>query len=180
MSAVADSLFLGYNRYMGFFSELGKALVGKPLGPQPKQSQDQQAPVSTPQASSSVLDERGRKIIPDIDLKNLRSHRQGDEKLLVKAWIVNNSDQVLRIDTSYLLKQKRTHNQFINPHDSHEATLYDGKIPDTENEHDAQIAYRLQVNGDVFMENYRVDYGRESDGKYIVEELIADGPVRDI
>jgi hypothetical protein len=30
------------------------------------------------------------------------------------------------------------------------------------------------------MEQYRVDYNRESDGKFIVSDLIDDGPVRDI
>jgi len=100
--------------------------------------------------------------------------------LIVKAYIANNSDHLVRIDTSYLLKQKRTHNQQINPRDSREITLYDGKIPNNENERNAQIAYRLQVNGDVFMESYRIDYGLESDGKRVIEELHDDGPVRDI
>ena len=92
----------------------------------------------------------------------------------------NDSDQLIRIDTSYVLKQKRTHNQQINPRDSREITLYDGEIPDNDSENNAQIAYRLQVNGDVFMENYRVDYSRESDGKFVISDLIDDGPVRDI
>ncbi len=151
--------------------------MGKPLGV-PVNQQPSPAPVTG--ANSGILDEHGRKIIPDIDFKNLRSQRQGSDKLIVRAWVLNNSDQGIRIDTSYLLKQKRTHNQLIGPRDSRELTLYDGPIPDNENERSAQIAYRLQVNGDVFMENYRIDYGLESDGKRIIEELIDDGPVRDI
>lgn len=166
---------------MGFFSDLGKAFMGKPLGPAGNQpTQDQAVPAATPQASNGILDERGLKIIPDIDFKNLRSQRQGTDRLIVKAWIANGSDQQIRVDTSYLLKQKRIHNQFINPRDSREVTLYDGKIPDNDNEGSANVAYRLQVNGDVFMENYRVEYNREQDGKFIVSELIDDGPVRDI
>lgn len=153
--------------------------MGQPLGLSAQNHADLQTPANTSQASNGVLDERGRKIIPDIDFKNLRSHRQGD-KLIVKAYVVNNSDHLIRIDTSYLLKQKRTHNQQLNPRDSRELTLYDGEIPDNENERSAQIAYRLQVNGDVFMENYRIGYGQESDGKYLVEELHDDGPVRDV
>lgn len=165
---------------MGFFNELGKAFMGKPLGPQSQQSKNQPTPANTAQAGNGVLDERGRKIIPDISFKNLRSQRQGDSKLIVKAYIVNNSDHKIRIDTSYLLKQKRTHNQIINSRDAREITLYDGGIPDNENERSAHIAYRLQVNGDVFMEAYRIDYGLESDGKRVIEDLIDDGPVRDI
>ncbi len=152
--------------------------MGKPLGPA---AQNQSTPANTSQASNGVLNERGLKIIPDISFRNIRSQRQGSDRLIVKAWIANNSpDQVIRIDTSHLLKQKRTHNQLVNPRDAREITLYDGKIPDNENERNAQIAYRLQVNGDVFMENYRIEYSLESDGKRIVEELHDDGPVRDI
>lgn len=166
---------------MGFFSELGKAFMGKPLGPAGSQPASRQAPSEAPaQTSNGIVDERGLKIIPDIDFKNLRSQRQGTDKLIVKAWIANNSDQQIRIDTSYVLKQKRTHNQFIGPRDSREVTLYDGTIPDSDSESSANVAYRLQVNGDVFMESYRVEYYREADGKFIVSELIDDGPVRDI
>ena len=168
---------------MGFFSELGKAFMGRPLGPAREgQNQGQSAPTSAPQpqAGNGVLDERGYKIIPTISFKNFRSQRQGEKRLIVKTYIVNDSDQPIRIDTSYLLKQKRTHNQLMSPHDAHELVLYDGEIPDNENEHHAQIAYRLQVNGDVFMENYHVAYSLESDGKRIVEDLVDDGPVRDI
>jgi hypothetical protein len=164
---------------MGFLSDLGNAFMGKPIGSDEGiRHGNQESPRSN--QHNGVLDEQGRKIIPDIDFKNLRSQRQGSDRLIVKSWVVNPVDQEIRIDTSYLLKQKRTHNQHIGPRDSREITLYDGKIPDNDNETSAQVAYRLQVNGDVFMENYRVDYNLESDGKFIVSDLIDDGPVRDI
>jgi hypothetical protein len=170
---------------MGFLNELGKAFMGKPLGPagsgdtQSSQS-NQPTPANTSQAGNGILNERGLKIIPDIDVRNLKSYLQGD-KLIVKAWVFNESpDQIIRVDTSYLLKQKRTHNQEINPKNSREITLYDGPAPTNENERQAQIAYRLKANGDVFMESYRIDYGLESDGKRIIEELHDDGPIRDI
>ena len=168
---------------MGFFSELGKAFMGQPLGPAGADS-DTAAPAqpttSTSQDNNGLVDERGRKVLPNPDFKNLRSQRQGSDRLIVKAWVVNPVDHEIRIDTSYLLKQKRTHNQHIGPRDSREITLYDGKIPDNDNEGSAQMAYRLQMNGDVFMENYRVDYSLEKDGKFVVSDLIDDGPVRDI
>lgn len=165
---------------MGFLSELGKAFMGKPLGPAGDAQQTPQSAQQTQAQQQGIHDDRGLKVIPDIDFKNLRSQRQGSDRLIVKAWIANNSDHEIRIDTSYLLKQKRTQNQHIGPRGSREVTLYDGKIPNDDNEGSAQVAYRLQVNGDVFMEQYRVDYNRESDGKFIVSDLIDDGPVRDI
>jgi len=167
---------------MGFLSELGKAFMGKPLGPagDGHAQSNQPTPANTSRAGSGILNERGLKIIPDITIQHLRSYRQG-EKLLVKAWIFNESpDQVIRVDSTYLLRQKRHQNQQISPKSSHELTLYDGPAPRDENEHHAQIAYRLMVNGDAFMEQYRIDYSLESDGTRIIDDLHDDGPVRDI
>ena len=163
---------------MGFFGELGKAFMGKPLGPH---SENQVASTNTPHASDGVVDASGRKIIPDIHVRNIKSYRQGNDKLLVKGWVFNESaDQIIRVDTTYVLKQKRTQNQEINPNNSREVTLYDGPIPRNDNERDAQITFRLKVNGDVFMENYDVEFHRESDGMFVVEELHDDGPIRDM
>ena len=160
---------------MGFFGDLGKALTGQQVGQVTPQLQGTSAP-----QSGGTVDASGRKIIPHITVKNLRSDRQGD-RMTVRAWIVNESpDQIIRIDTSYLLKQKQTHEREINPGDSHELKLYDGPTPRDEHEHEAQIVYRLKANGDLFMEDYRIEYNLESDGSRTVEELHSDGPVRDI
>lgn len=155
---------------MGFLGDLGKAFVGQT-------PQQQTAPAS--QQGSGIVDGNGLKVIPHIELKDLRSHRQG-EQLIVTAWVVNDSDQRLRIDSGYLLKQKRQFNQDLSPHQSHELTLYQGPAPHDESEHHAQIIYRLHVNGDVFQNNYRIDYHTESDGTRTVDQLHDDGPVRDV
>lgn len=152
--------------------------MGKPLGPNASNSQ---AGTQNIQQGNGVTDANGRKITPDIDVRNLKSYRQGTDKILVKAWLFNQSpDQVIRVDTTYLLKQKRTQNQEINPGSSRELTLYDGPIARNENESNAQITYRLKINNDVFMENYQVEYNLESDGTFVVEELHDEGPIRDL
>lgn len=165
---------------MGFFSDLGKVLVGKPLGqpPQPPTNQPMAAPMPARQASG-IVDDRGRKVIPHIDLKDLRSHRNND-RFLVTAWVRNESEQRIRIDDTYLLKQKRSQHMELAPGQSHELRLYDGPLLDNENEHQAWITYRLMVNGDVFMENFRIRYTLEHDGKHMVSDLIGDGPIRDM
>ena len=163
---------------MGFLSELGKAFMGKPLGPAGETSQSVSA--STPAQGNGVTDVSGRKIIPDVSVRNLRSQRSGD-KMLVKAWVFNQSlDQIIRIDMTHVMGQKRTQNQEINPGSSRELTIYDGPVAKHDKDDDAHITYRLKVNGDVFMENYHVEFNRESDGTFTVEELHDDGPVRDI
>ena len=151
--------------------------MGKPLGqPAP---QDMPSPVAPSPKGNDTVDERGRKVIPDIDVKNLRSQRQG-EQMSVRAWVTNNSDQQIRIDTSYLLGQKRQHNRELRPNESRELQLYQGLVARNENEHQARIDYRLTANGDVFQNTYHIEYNLESDGARTVEELHDDGPVRDI
>ena len=101
--------------------------------------------------------------------------------MLVKAWVFNQSpDKIIRIDTTNVIGQKRTQNQEINHGSSRELTLYDGPVANDDNDDDAHITYRLKLNGDVFMENYRVEFHRESDGAFVVEELHDEGPIRDI
>jgi hypothetical protein len=158
---------------MGFFSELGKQILGQPVAPNQAQQSN-----SAPQGQG-VVDEQGHKIIPEIDITDLRSHLDGD-KLTVTAWVANRSDQHIRVDSCYLLKQKKQFNQELGPNQSHELTLYQGPAPHDENEHQAHIVYRLHVNGDSFQNNYRIDYHLESDGVRIINELRKDGPVRDI
>lgn len=162
---------------MGFFGDLGKALMGRPIG-QPAQTPVDQPVVSAGQ-SSGIVDAQGYKIIPHIILKDLRSHRDGDH-FIVTTWIENQSDQRIRIDDTYLVKQKRSPHQELTPGQSHELRLYDGPVLDNENEHQAWITYRLMVNGDVFMENFRIHYTLEHDGKRTIGDLIGDGPIRDM
>ena len=161
---------------MGFLNDLGKAFMGKPLGPVAN------VPPSAGQTASQqqgVHDDRGLKIIPEIEVKNVRSNRNGD-RLRVTAWIENKSEQQIRIDETRLIDQSKGQNRFLSPRGSYEFVFYDGKIPDDDNRTKAQITYRLQVNNDVFMESYRVEYDPESDGKQIVTDLIDEGPVRDV
>jgi hypothetical protein len=165
---------------MGFLDGLGRMIAGKPVfedGSQPKEQSnagEPQAPVS-----SGLRDEKGYKIIPDIEVKNVRSRRDGD-KLTVTAWVTNKSDQRIRIDYIYLLGEKKQINQELNSNQARELMLYQGSTPHDENERDAQIVYRLQENMDLFQNDYDVEFNRESDGAYTVEELHEDGSTRDI
>ncbi len=149
---------------MGFFNDLGNALMGTG---------------SRPAAGGQSTGEQGHKVISDMELKNIRSHRNGSQ-LAVTAWVTNNSDQRIRVDTCAMLKQKQTFNRELDPGQSHELILYQGETPHDENDHQVQITYRLHANGDLFQENYRIDFHLESDGARTISNLYSDGPVRDI
>lgn len=159
---------------MGLLGDLGKALMGQ----QPSSENTLTSPIAHI-AGNGVIDEHGYKIIPTIEVHDLHSHLQGNH-LSVTAWIVNDSDQSVRIDTCYLLKQKRQFNQELSPHGSHQLTLYEGPAPTNENEHSAQIVYRLNVNGDTFQNTYRIDYRLQSGGLRTINQLVNDGKTKDV
>ena len=163
---------------MGLLNGFGRLLAGKPVFDDASKPAEQ---TNTPASlvRSGLRDEKGYKIIPDIEVKNVKSRRDGD-KLTVTAWITNKSDQQIRIDYVHLLDEKKQLNQELGSNQSRELTLYQGSTPDNESKNDAHIVYRLQENGDLFHNDYDVELNRESDGKFTVEEFHEDGSTRDI
>lgn len=152
-------------------------MAGKPVfedGSKPPE----QASAPSPQKTSGIRDESGYKIFPEISIKNLKSRRNGDQ-ITVTAWVTNTCDQRIRIDTVHLLANRQI-NQELSPGQSRELTLYQGPTPRNDHEHDAQVIYRLQENGDLFQNDYDIEYNRESDGMYTVEELHEEGSTRDV
>jgi hypothetical protein len=164
---------------MGFFDGLGRMMAGKPVFEDTSSHKPPEQPIEPePVKKSGLRDEKGYKIFPEFSIKNLKSRRSGDQ-ITVTAWITNTCEQRIRIDTVHLLT-KRQISQELNPNQSRELLLYQGPIPSNDHEHEAQIIYRLQENGDVFQDDYIIEYNRESDGKYTVEELHEEGETRDI
>ena len=166
---------------MGFLDGVGRFLSGKPVF-QEEVSQATQ-PAADGNASTAsrngLIDEHGNKVIPKIELTNVRSHRKGDT-VMVTAWITNRSDQTVKIHDCHLLKQRQQYQRELGPAGAHEFTLYQGSLPRDEAEHYAEITYSITANGDEFQRRYLIEYYRENDGGILVDELHDDGPVRDI
>lgn len=166
---------------MSFLGDLGKAFLGKPLGLTSSKQvvlPGQIPPaLAIPTQGNRLLDDRGLKVIPKILIERLRSHRQVD-RLTVTAWIRNLSDLPIRVKSISILKQPNTFNQILGPHESRQLTLYNGAAPHNENEHQARINYRLQLNRDMFQATYRIGYHYDSDGTREINQLYPDGPIR--
>lgn len=166
---------------MSFLGDLAKVLTGRPLGAkQPKQVMlpGQIPPVPpVPTQGNGLLDDHGLRIIPKIEIEQLRPHRSGD-RLSVTAYVKNLSDQQLRIESITILKQTNTFRQILAPQESHQLKLYDGPAPHNEDEHQARITYRLQLSQDAFQAVYRIGYHYDSDGTREISQLYPDGPVR--
>lgn len=161
---------------MGFFDGLGRFLNGQPVFQNDKELHEEIKPADS---NKTPLDSHGRKIIPKLELSHMHTHRNGQD-MTTTVWITNASEQKVRIDYSYVLGQKQQFNRELGPEAGHEFVIYRGRVAKNEHDHRARIVYRLMANGDLFEEEYFVEFNRESDGAYLLEEFHEEGPTRDI
>ena len=170
---------------MGFFDGLGRFISGKPVfeatQPYDTPNRDSQnnMDMSSDTSRTGLVDEHGNKVVPQIEVAHVQSHRHGGD-MTVTAWITNRSDQRIRVDETRLIKQRQQPHRELDPAQAHEFTLYQGPLPKDEAEHYLNIVYRISANDDLFERRYLVEYYRESDGGILVDELHEDGVVRDI
>lgn len=172
---------------MGFFDGLGKFMRGEPVF---EDSSAQEATVNNKQPIAEVkqatqdptrtsVDAHGRKIIPTFEVSRLKTTRSGDQ-MTSELWIQNESDETIRIDSVEVAGQRQVFNRQLGPHGGYQFVIYRGPVQRDESRHRAVIIYRLVRSDDLFEEEYFVEYNRESDGMYTLEEFHTDGPTRDI
>lgn len=173
---------------MGFFGVMGRLLQGKPAFVDPKFEQagktGTEAQAFNPMAAhrspeDQVVDSQGRKIIPELKIEHLKSHRNGNQMMTV-GWVTNTSTHRVRVDDIHILKQKVVLHRELGPGEAHEIQFYHGPVAVNDYEHKAQIAYRLLENGDCFRADYNVEYNRDQDGMYTIEELHPEHPIHDV
>lgn len=173
---------------MAFLEALGRFLHGQPVF-QDSQSAEPAAGSSdvTPQPNApppadptkTSVDERGYKIIPKIAVKNLKTRRDGNS-MISTLWITNESEENVRIDSTYVASQKHVSQRELGPGQGHEFLIYRGRVKLHEHDSQAHIIFRLLRSDDLFQEEYHVEYNQEPDGVFTLEELHEDGPTRDI
>ena len=148
-----------------------------PHQPQPP-AQQPQAGTPPQDPTKTSVDERGYKIIPEIGAGNLVTRRFG-ERMVTTVWVTNESDEILRVDTTNVCGQNRVHNRQMAARQRFELLVYDGDVKKSASNDDAHIDYRLMRSGDVFRVEYDVKYSREADGAFLPQELHGD-EIRDI
>lgn len=176
---------------MGFFDGLGRLIRGKPIFiDKPKDSDDDfsddpwkddepAVKEDTPVKKSLFIDEKGRKIIPQIRLEHCKSHINGDEMTVI-VWATNTSAVEVEIDRVEMLGIRYKIDRFLKPQEAHELLLYKGKVPTSDASHKAILQYKIVENGDYFAAEFMVEYNLESNGQYIVEDLHPEPVIRDI
>jgi len=170
---------------MGFLGGLGRLIAGKPVfeddgGSQTPKRNDTTASSVTPASQGQTsVDERGYKVIPQIELSHFHTNRDGS-RMTFEVWLTNHSDEIIRIDSAEIGGQKQVFNRQLGSRESHQFVLYNGEVRHDDHDHHARIVYRLVRSDDLFEEEYFITYARESDSTYIIDELRRDGPTRDI
>lgn len=174
---------------MGFLETMSRLLQGKPAFIDPAYQQEDAkeseqfnplvAHAQDKKVANNLVDASGRKIVPELQLTHMKSHVNGDQ-MTVTAWVTNPSPHRVRIDDIVVLKQKTVSRRELGPGEAHEATFYHGPVAKNDYEHKAQVFYRLMENGDCFRADYMVEYNRQSDGTYLVEDLHPERPIHDV
>lgn len=166
---------------MGFFQGLGRIIAGKPVFEVPDQPAAASQPAVQPPKNDAhrFVDERGYKIIPDITLTHTKS-RLDNHTMTVTAWATNTSTERVRLDHAVLLGKKQPIMRELAPGQGHEIELYDGPVAHSEHDSRAELVFRLLEIDDIFENVYFIEFARESNGDFVVEELHPDSPVRDI
>ncbi|MNQ06400.1 hypothetical protein D3C85_191520 [compost metagenome] len=178
---------------MGFFEGLGKMFQGKPLfedhsdhksqvdpGDDPwRKDAESAAKESTTPEASLLVDEKGRKIIPEIRLERCKSYVNGNE-MMVTAWATNAGNVEVELDKIEILGMRYELDRFLSPGKGHEVTLYKGPVTMDDSHDEATLHYKIVENGDYFAAEFMIEYNRESNGVYVVEELHPESVVRDI
>jgi hypothetical protein len=178
---------------MGFFDSLGRMFKGEPIfvdeskkdGQQDDDNDDpwrQDDPATEGQeapAKSLLVDEKGRKVIPEIRLEHCKSHVDGST-MTVTVWATNTGEVEVELDKIEILGMRYELDRFLNPGKAHEIMIYKGPTPMNDSHHEAVLHYKIVKNGDYFAAEFMIEYNRESNGVYIVEELHPESVIRDV
>lgn len=154
---------------MGFFSDLGKILSGKPVGDQAAAPQPAMQPMQPMPA--------GPKVIPVVRVVRAESPIQNG-RMQVNLQIKNESPVTIWLDKVLLLGTHRDLNDDLAAGQSYEFQIYSGPPPQNDLLHDAEVQYRTQA-GDYFSARHQVLYDRQSDGLH-VKELRLITPIKDL
>lgn len=170
---------------MGLWNFMTKMVQGKPVFEAPPRTQEDQQVGSEGQPAggmvnpSPFVDQGGKKILPHIRIEHCKSHLNGDH-MEVTAWLTNESEFEVELDRITLLDARTVIGRRLRPHEGHEATLYRGPQPTSDHNHKASLTYKIVQNGDYFSADFMVEYNRESNGAFTVEEFHSEHIIHDV
>lgn len=164
---------------MGFLDGLRKMVQGKPVFEDPTKTDDSvqdrarfdssvTSPPPQPVQTEPALQQE--KVTPTFDLRHCETHVDGD-MITVTIWATNTSTVDIEIDKCLILDTTTEIDRRLSPNQAHEIILYKGEVPKTDRAHKANIFYKSIRENEYFRVDFIVEYNRESDGTYTVEDL---------
>ena len=172
---------------MGFFQGLGKLMAGKPVfdenldeGPRDDTAElKQEIHQDNGQHKTSFVDQHGNKIMPEVAFRNFKSSRNGP-KVTTMAWVRNTSPFEVELIKTEVLGYRQDIRRRLRPNEEHEVKVYEGSTIANDYDHHAKLYYKIHENDDLFLADYSIEYNRESDGTFTLEEFQRTYPPRDI
>lgn len=158
---------------MGFFNALGKIIKGEPVFSAQNEVNTQPVDgileVGKKQQDVTRTDS-GHKVEPSVRVARVKTSRNGS-KMVSYAWVQNNSLFAVEVTKFYVGGQSINLNCLLGANQGRQVKIYDGTVKDNNKDSDAYLDCKIAQNGDYFRQNFYVEYHRESDGGYLVEEL---------
>jgi phage terminase large subunit len=161
---------------MGFWQ---KMFSGKPVFDEDDQEQDAKTLTTPVNIKSAFVDQHGKKIIPEISFRNFKSHSNGS-KVTSWAWVENLSEFEVELEKIELLSYHAHIGRRLKPHEGHEVMVYDGVTIQHDHDHHVRVYFTIHENDDLFLAEYTIEFNRESNGMFTLEEFHREHQARDV
>lgn len=158
---------------MGLFDFVSKMIKGEPVF--------DARPPATEASQQSVDDTRtetGHKVTPEVRVTRVKSTRNGDKKLTY-AWFQNHSTYSVVLKKFYVMGRSVSMQVRLGPGEGREVQVYSGGVADNEHDAHAYVDIMIEQNGDYFQQEFHVEFDRQADGTYLIEEFHPESHVRD-
>jgi hypothetical protein len=157
---------------MGFLDGMRRMMQGRPVFEAPVEPKERISGSDEDIRDVPPVDATAKRedVVPTFSVDHLKSHINGNT-IDVYAWVTNTSMSELEIERCVILNTKMMIKRRLGPGQSHEVCLYRGPIADNDYIHKANIFYEDLDANEYYRADFMVEYNRESNGMYTVEEL---------
>ena len=169
---------------MGLFNFMSKMAKGEPIFD--AQSSTPSATSQTAESGSGTLPQvdptrhdTGHKIHPEIKASRLTTRRSGNT-MQTYVWIQNDAPFAIELRSFHIMGHTSSMGYQLAPGRGQQVRIYSGPIAKDESHRDASAEYRIVQNGDYFQQEFHVEFDRQSDGSFLIEELHPEEHIRDI
>ena len=163
---------------MGFFDAMSKMIKGEPIFDANQAPTSAEAPSGNTGVTDLTRHDTGQKVIPEVRVMRVKTSRNGDS-MTSYAWVQNESPYAIVLKKMYVMGQGESMSYQLRPGQGREVRVYDGQIASHDGERNAHLDFHIEQNGDYFQQEFNVEFDRQADGKYLIEEFHPEAHVRD-